>query len=285
MKIENVQDFIRQIEDLPTLPDLYFKFREKIDDPKASANDVAKVISSDQAIASAILRVANSAFYGFMRRITNVPHAIVIIGFNGIHHIVLNMTVLNLFKGKNNIGDFNISKIWEHSLATAAIAKVIARKVNYSNLEESFTAGLLHDIGKVIIYKYLPQEFREIIEEVKKSDIRIRDAEEKVIGVDHTDIGSCLLMEWNFPKSLVSAVAYHLNPFLAKENIQIVSIVHLADIISRALEIGDGGDSKIPMICEEAWNSLGMLVEDIEDIVSEVDSELDASSIFREFIR
>ncbi|MBN2482739.1 MAG: HDOD domain-containing protein [Candidatus Omnitrophica bacterium] len=285
MRIEELPEFISQIEDLPTLPGMYALFREKIYDPKTSANDIARIISSDQAIASKILRIANSAFYGFMRRIDNIPHAIVIIGFNGIHHIVLNTAVLDMFKGNPQIPEFDMAKIWEHSLATATISKIIARRIGYGTGEEMFTAGLLHDIGKVIIYKYLPNEFKKIIRVVKEKNILIKEAETQVLGVDHTQFGSALLKQWNFPESLILTTTYHHEPVLAQDKRKAANIVHLADIICRSLEIGSGGDDKIPRLHQGVWENLGLDIKTVAQIVDEVDTELNDSSVFNEFLK
>ncbi|MBD3246012.1 MAG: HDOD domain-containing protein [Candidatus Omnitrophica bacterium] len=283
VKIRNPREFVRDIEGLPTLPNLYTRFRQKIYDPKSSANDIAEIISADQAIVSNILKIANSAFYGFSRRISSVTHAIVIIGFNGIHHIVLNTTVVKMFSGQTQ-GGFDLSRIWEHSLGTAAIAKYIAKKKEQKNFEEVFTAGLLHDIGKVIVFKYLPDEFRAVMERVREENIPIKEAEAREVGVDHTEIGKCLLEEWKFPESLVRAAAYHDNPVLAKEKKTEVSIVHLANVITRAFEIGSGGDDLISPCNEDAWNHLGFALEDLDDIAAHVDEALRECAVFKDLM-
>jgi putative nucleotidyltransferase with HDIG domain len=284
MKIENVRDFIKGIGDLPTLPTLYAQFRQKMSDPKASAADIAQIISMDQAVVSNILRVANSAFYGFTRRISSITHAIVIIGFNGIHHIVLNTTVLKLFKNNPAVYNFDMRRIWEHSLATAVIAKLIAGKVGYPSREEIFTAGLLHDIGKIVIYRYLPQEFVEIIKCTQEKNGLIKDAESEVIGVDHIDIGECLLLEWSFPETLVATTAYLYNPVLAKDKMRATSIVHIANVLARTLGIGSGGDNQIPPISKDAWEDLRLENDQIEDVVKNVQKEMESANIFTELI-
>ena len=284
MKKEEIKNFIGEIGDLPTLPTLYIALREKLNDALSSASDIAKILSSDQAICSNILRIANSSFYGLSGRITTIPHAIVVSGFNGIHHLVLNTPVAQMFT-EHAVNGFNLSSLWEHSLAVAAIARIIGRCTGYTSQEEIFTAGLLHDIGKIIIYKYRPDDFSRIIHEVKGGGIFIKDAEEKYLGVDHTDIGTCLLETWNFPQLLIRTTAYHHNPVLAKEKIKAASIVHFADIIARALEIGSGGDDTIPSFLEDANQALGLTTGDIDEIIEKIDPELKNSRVFSELIK
>lgn len=285
MNQEEIKSFIKEIGDLPTLPTLYLSLRDKLYDPRSSANDLARILSSDQSICSNILRIANSSFYGLSGRIVTIPHAIVVIGFNGIHHIVLSMTAARMFTEESSCSGFSLITFWEHSLAVATIAKIIGKKLSGISQEEIFTAGLLHDIGKVIIFKYLPEKFREVIVSVKKDKVLIRQAEENLFGFDHTEFGTVLLREWKFPEMLLATTAFHHNPVLAKEYFKSASVVHLADILARSLEIGSGGDEMIPDLSEEAWSALGLELETIDEIIDEVTPELEKSRVFTDLIQ
>lgn len=282
MKREEIQDAIKKNKDLPTLSEFYLRFRQKIADPSTSATEIANVIASDQVITSRVLRTANSPFYGLVSRITTIPHAIVVIGFNGIHYIILNTAVFNLFNkaASSGIDVFDISRLWQHSSAVAILSRLIAKKINFPAYEEMFTAGLLHDIGKLYIYKNYSSDFVEIIRQVQQEKVHIREAEDKVLGINHAEIGELLLKEWNLPEDLLFTTAYHHNPVLAKNKDKPASIVHLADILCRSLEIGSGGDNTIPPLNYEAWDKLGLEVDDLDDIIKDVDKELKHFEVF-----
>ncbi len=285
MNKEELREFIKEIKDLPTLPTLYISLRDKLYDPRSSASDIAHILASDQSICSNILKIANSAFYGLSGRITTIPHAIVVIGFNGIHHIVLNMTMTQMVTGQTAIEGFDMISFWEHSLAVGTIAKIIGKRCKGVSQEEIFTAGLLHDIGKIVIYKHMPEKFAEIMNIVRTRDLLIREAEEQVLSLDHTQIGTALLEYWRFPDFLARTTAYHHNPVVAKEKTKAAAIVHLADILARALEIGSGGDDKIPPLVAEAWQELSLTEYDLDQIIDEVDPEMENSRVFSELIK
>ncbi len=282
MNREEVLKSIKENKDLPTLGEFYGKFREKMKDPRTSATEIANLISSDQVIASRVLRTANSPFYGLMSRVTTIPHAIVIIGFNGIHYIILNTAIMSLFAkaATSALEVFDIRKLWQHSCGTAIISRLIAKQIEFSAFEEMFTAGLLHDIGKLYIYKYCPDDFESIMREVSGGRLLIREAEEKVLGINHAEIGEILLKEWNIPEGLIAATSFHHNPILAKDKAKSAAIVHIADILCRALEIGSGGDNRIPALNMDAWDKVGLEIDHLEDVMKEVDKEVRHFDVF-----
>jgi putative nucleotidyltransferase with HDIG domain len=282
MSREQVLNSIKENKDLPTLGAFYSKFRQKMKDSRTSATEIADLISSDQVIASRVLRTANSPFYGLVSRVTTIPHAIVVIGFNGIHYIILNTAIMSMFAkaAADSLEVFDVSKLWQHSCGTAIISRLIAKRVNYSAFEEMFTAGLLHDIGKLYIYKYYPADFEKIMHEISKGDICIREAEDKIMGVNHAEIGEVLLREWNIPEGLIAIAAFHHNPVLAKTRAKSAALVHVADLFCRAMEVGSGGDNLIPVLSREAWDKTGLEVDDLDDIVKAMDKELRHFDVF-----
>ena len=272
---------MEQNKEIPTLIDVYQHFREKISDPRTPATEIADMISSDQAIATRVLRSANSPFYGLMNRVTTIPHAIVIIGFNGIHHIVLNTAVLNLFRDTTNRSrEFDPHALWRHSSATGLIARLIAKKIRYSAFEELFTAGLLHDIGKIYLFRYFLQDYLRVITTAKEKNILLKDAEEQILGITHSEIGGALLKAWNIPETLIYTTTFHHNLALAKDKIKAACVVHLADILCRSLEIGSGGDEKVPLLNADAWAQLDLEPAMLNDIVDELNREIDNFNVF-----
>ena len=283
---ERVRKIVERIEGLPTLPTIMAQMNRMMLDPKTTAKDMAQLIASDPAVTARILRIVNSAFYGFPSRISTISHAIVILGFNTVKSIVLSSSIFETFGGKGR-GDsgFIREDFWRHSLACGAAAKVIARQTGETALEEFFIAGLLHDVGKVIEDHFLHDEFVAIRQDVEKRGILIREAEEARLGVNHAEIAGWVFKQWKLNKSLVSAVTCHHNPPLADEHLKAASIVHLGDIFARSLMFGSGGDDQIPPISQAAWAATGLRAEDLPTLLRETDREIERAGVFLEFVQ
>src|SRR5436190_15577125 len=174
---ERVRKLVERVQGLPTLPSMLNNINQMILNPRTSAKEVAQVIASDPALTSKVLRVVNSSFYGFPNRITTVTHAIVILGFNTIKSIVLSSTIFDVFRRNVKPGDFDRTQFWKHSIGCGSAAKAIGRRLNYPMLEELFIAGLLHDVGKIVMDQYMPDKFVEVLNVVQKRDCVIAEAE------------------------------------------------------------------------------------------------------------
>ena len=283
---ERLKRIVQRVEGLPTLPPVLGKMNQMMLDPKTTAKDVANLIASDPAVTARILKVVNSAFYGFPSRISTITHAIVILGFNTVKSIILSSSVFDAFGGKGK-GDpkFKREDFWRHSVACGAAAKVLARHTGEAALEEFFIAGLLHDIGKIIEDHFLHPEYEKIRADVEGRKVLYREAEEIVLGVTHAEIGGWLFESWKLNKSLVKAVTFHHNPALADEHLKSASIVHLGDIFARSLMIGSGGDEQIPPISKAAWDALGLKIEMLPGLLRDARLEFDRASVFLDFIK
>ena len=282
---ERVRKIVARIEGLPTLPTLLAQMNRMMLDPKTTAKDMAQLISSDPAVTARILKVVNSAFYGFPSRIATITHAIVILGFNTVKSVVLSSTVFDAFGSKGK-GDprFKREDFWRHSVACGAACKVIARNSGEAALEEFFIAGLLHDVGKVIEDQFLHEDFMKVLEDVQSRQVLFREAEESILGVNHADVGGWLFGQWKLSKGLVRAVACHHNPVLADDHLKAASVVHLGDIFARALLQGSGGDDQIPAISKVAWDALGLKLQDLPALLRETDREVERAAVFLEFV-
>ncbi len=283
---EKLRLVVQRIEGLPTLPTILAQMNRMMLDPKTTAKDMAQLIASDPTVTARILKVVNSAFYGFPSRISTVSHAIVILGFNTVKSIVLSATVFDAFgdKGKGDEG-FRREDFWRHSLACGAASKVIARHAGEATLEEFFIAGLLHDVGKVAMDHCLHEDFVAIRADVKARGVLIREAEEARLGVNHAEVGGWLFEQWKLNKGLVRAVACHHNPVLADEHMKAASVVHLGDILARALQAGSGGDDQIPPIRQAAWDAVGLKPEGLPALLRETQQEIEKASVFLDFIK
>ncbi len=282
--LEIKDKILSKLIDLPTLPEVVNKVMEIANNPRSSAADMAKVISQDQALTARILKLVNSAYYGFPRRISTIAQAIVILGFRTVRDLVLNISILDMFNSKKQAG-INIEALWLHNLAVAVTSKVLAKRMGYDQPDEAFTAGLLHDIGKLAMIKLFPQEYEKIVNIAQGSSRWIRDVEESFLEVDHALIGKWIADHWKFPPQLTRAIHMHHQPHLESEYPELTSIVHGADVLARIKKIGSGGDEQIPSFKKEAWIILKLKPQDLNEIYAEIDKDIEGAITFLKVIR
>ncbi len=272
------QKKLERISNLPTLPSVVERMTRLLSNPRTTAEEIGHVIQTDQSLASNVLKLVNSAFYGFPGRISTVTHAVVILGFSTVKNIVITASVLNYFKSKGDQGSqFDTNAFWVHSLSCGAASKTLAKYTGSVDPDQCFMGGLLHDIGKIILYHYFPEEFIAVLANVKKKDILIFDSEREILGQTHQDIGAHVARHWNLPGSLQRVIRYHHAPSNSAENQATCAIVHCADILIRALAYGSGGDGKIPVVEEKSWDMLGLKLQSLEQILKDIDEEVDKS--------
>ena len=272
-KLTDLTRIIRRVEDLPTLPRIVLKITELVNNPKTSAKDLARVVTDDQVLTARLLKFVNSSFYGFPQNISTVTDAIVLLGFDAIRNLLLTTSMFDLFSNKNKENELRREKMWDHSLGCAVAAKVIGDHMRYDDPEELFVSGLLHDIGKIVEMLFLPDDFARVVSMVENKNILMVEAEDHVLGYTHADVGRLLAERWNLPSKLVNVIAYHHQPGLAGRFSQEAAIVHLADILCRAMNMGSGGDNKIPPLDKNAWETIQLKLSAIEPIMKETENQ------------
>ena len=246
---EETRRLVQRIVDLPTLPIIVPQVLRLVEDHRASAGDLAKVIGSDQALTSRILRLANSAFYGFRREIITINHAVVLLGFDTVKSIVLAATVFDTLTDGDVVSNFDREQFWLHVGSVAAAARRIARSLRAVDAEAAFVGGLLHDVGKVVLDRFFHRRYAEAARRATNDPCLIRQAETALFSVNHAEVGRWLTERWRFPAAIVEPVAFHHRPAVSSPDSRgLVSIVHLADIVTRNAGIGSGGDPLIPLV-------------------------------------
>jgi putative nucleotidyltransferase with HDIG domain len=281
---ERVRRLVEKIPGLPTLPAMLSTINKMVLNPRTSAKEIAQVISTDPVLTSKVLQVVNSPFYGFPNRITTVTHAIVILGFNTMKSIVLSSTIFDLFRKEARTGGLDRAEFWKHSIACGSAAKTLGRKLGYAALEEIFIAGLLHDIGKLVLDQFLHDKFSAALDAARLRHILIVEAEQEVLGVTHAEVGAWLFEKWSLTKGLVETTRCHHNTALARESQKLAEIIHVADILARAIRFGNGGDARIPVLIEGAWKSLALSENSFDDLLRETGEEIDKSTVFLDFV-
>ena len=214
MKNPHLESLLSRIAEIPTLPTTVLRVMQMIEDPFCSSSDLARVIQADPALAAKVLKLANSSYYGFRQKIANVPQAVTLLGFATLKNALLSAAVFDLFR-LNGTG-FDLPALWVHSVTAATAAKLLAKRARYPQGEKAFTAALLHDVGKIVLARFLPQALTEVVDAVQTEGLAMYDAERKVIGLAHPALGAWVLGKWGLPSPIVEAVEFHHHPTRAQ---------------------------------------------------------------------
>jgi len=242
-----IDRIIESIQGLPPLPEAVCRLCELAGDLDADIHEMARVIAEDQALTTRILRIANSAFYGLSGRVRTVSHAIVVLGFREIRNLALGVTVFALRYGRDRSSPLDHTDFWRHALAVASAARMIATHVGLADPEEAYVAGLIHDVGKLVLVEHFPDEYTEALWQANSDGCPLNEAERAILGTDHAEVGRKLCEQWKLPGALVHGVALHHRSLedMAKpaENEYLASVVRLADNAARVAGVGRGGNT------------------------------------------
>lgn len=264
--------FVQKIPKLPTLPMIAERILGMVDDDASSVETVVDTIEQDPAIAAKVLSFANAAFYGAGEPVLSVRDAVMKIGFKNIRSIALGISLMTIFSENKEKFASAYHRIFLHSIAVALISNQIASKVSRELADKAFIAGLLHDIGQLVINKYFNDDYLQIIDEFSRG-LFLVDAEKKVLGITHADIGVWLADKWNLPAIIQDAIQYHHAPAEAASNRKLVAVVHLANIVASRHSFGllEGGPTNA--FHYAALEILGMSEKDLDAIESSLDKE------------
>jgi len=227
LKIEKLTN---QIDTFPTLPSVVNRVLKITADPDSTSTDLNEVISPDIALTTCILKVANSAFYGLSSKVGSLQQAVTVLGFTEIRNLVISKAIFDSFKNFDNSMQLDIQRFWEHSFLCGLSSKLISSRFSGDN-NDFFVAGLLHDLGKLIISITLPQDSLNIIQKVGPVKFRTNHTENEILGITHEAIGMLVLKRWMFPENLIISVGYHHRPNEAKTKRIFPSIVYTADLL------------------------------------------------------
>jgi HD-like signal output (HDOD) protein len=227
---EEIKEKIQSIIQLPALPAVAMEVVDLVDNPKTSASKLGKVISTDQALTAKVLKIANSPFYGFPKRISTIDFAIIVLGFDALKEIIISISLISSLQKKSDTY-LDARAFWDHSIATGVVARRLARDLGYRVSGEVFVGALLHDMGISILHRYFNSEFKRIVGIARETDLSFLEAEESVLGVTHADVGGWLGERWNLPDHLIEGLSLHHTPGKAVRNRDLVAIIHCADVL------------------------------------------------------
>ena len=227
-----VSDALKKVTTIATLPEITGKIVQTVEDPRSTAAQLHKLVAHDPALATRILKVVNSAFYGLPGQIGSVERAIVLLGLNAIKNIAVAASLGQLFRGVKLCEGFTAKDLWTHCIAVGVTARELARNMKLPIADEAFLAGLIHDTGLIVSLQVWPDKIREACEKAKKSDKPFCDIERDVVGADHQQLGQGLAEMWKFPRSCQLVAGFHHNPtLLSDKNRMLVTLVYVADTI------------------------------------------------------
>ncbi|MBD3420016.1 MAG: HDOD domain-containing protein [Chitinivibrionales bacterium] len=286
---QRIKRIAESVLSLPTLPTVVSKMIEIVDNPKTSATSLARLISTDQTLTAKILKLANSAYYGLSREVSTVNKAIVVLGFNSVREMGLSLSVLDAFKGGGSSGLFDIAKFWEHSIGCGVASRMLAKAHLPEMAGEAFVAGLLHDIGKVILNQYAHADFEKILQHVAHDNMELEDAELQQLGAHHAEIGSWLAHKWRLPDLIVTCIRHHHNPAEAGTFAAFVAFATIADYLCHKAHVGNSGRRSLPVLTDGFWELFDELhiplsVDMLDDIEMEFLLEYDQAETFVSFL-
>lgn len=274
------QRIIQDLGQIPTMPTIAAKVMQIVNDPHSSAEDVAKFISRDVALTSKVLRLANSAFYGIPRTISSVNSAIVILGFNTIRSLVLSASVLKVFPQKPGLASFDRKAFWKHSFMVGIASRMVAqiyRKKKLVDMETAFSAGLLHDIGKIILEQFSNDDYVPVVKASREQNIPLFLAEKSILGMSHADVSGMLVDKWQMPNELKGPIVFHHSPLEDKAAQDMACIVHYANHICHLKGSGCMENESYAPLIKDVETILGLgitaeqLLEEFEKHIQEAE--------------
>jgi putative nucleotidyltransferase with HDIG domain len=277
-------ELVDKLRDIPTLSVVVQRVMELVNNPKTSAPQIAEVLKRDQVLTAKVLRLVNSSFYNLSTEVTDVSRALAFLGFNSISMLVLGTSVFSSFEIRS-APYFNVLEFWRHSLASAIAAEMIARKLKVSKPEDAFTCGLLHDIGKIAMFKVAPDDLKLIVNKAKSDGISFLDAETALEFPGHTVLGERLAEKWQLPVIIRKTIRYHHRDIEHMESIYpqmkpLIMIATLGNIMAKRFKIGESGDSILPEYPTNYLRIINLTPTMIKDIEASMEKEMDRASSF-----
>jgi len=272
----NANELVANVSGLVTLPDVYLRISRLLDDPDAGSDEIARAIAQDPAFTLRLLKVANSVLYRLPSAVGTVSRAVSVIGTSQVRNLALSMSVAKSFAGLPNTL-VSMENFWRHSLLCALIARLLARQARRCDPDAVFTAGLLHDIGELVIFNRCPEQARQALSSVIDNDdeLPVFAAEREALGFDHAAVGGALARQWNLPPLLEECIAFHHDIAGATLHPREVAIVHIANSLAEMAEIGTLDPADVAPIDPLAWERTGLEDDCIEPAVAEARAAVD----------
>lgn len=268
-----LEKFIGKDITLPEIPSIVFELNEVIANPLSSADQMAQVINKSPSLTALLLKIVNSSFYGLPSKVDRVSLAVTMIGSRELSALALGISIISIFKNIPR-SHLNMRFFLRHSLACAIVSRLLAAQKNMRQTEQMFTAGLLHDLGRLILFIYFPEETLEVLRYARDTSTCLYAAEKKRLGCHHAHIGKYLLNRWRLPLLLENTVCFHHEPGDSPDPVP-AAIVHVADVLVNALGIGTSGERLVPPLNAQAWAALELPTSCFDMVAKQAANQLD----------
>jgi putative nucleotidyltransferase with HDIG domain len=265
MKLD--ENILESMGKLPPFPVVVQRAIQLLSDPNASTQDIVEAIQFDPSITANVLKVCNSAYFGIRRTIHSLKESLVMIGFNQLLEIILSQESTNLFSSGGKGSDAHFGELWSHSVTTALLSRIVALRLHHEVNPTYFTAALLHDIGKVALHRFVKNYLGEVKKCAQADQISFEEAEQKIFGFDHAEIGGRITEQWNFPYEICACVRYHHTPYLAREDSGMVHVIYLCDRLAVVTGATGGAEKLSDEACKEIMKQYNLKEEDLEQFM------------------
>lgn len=263
-----IQELVKDIKNLKPIPPVIHQILEVVDGPDSSMADVANIIQYDPAVTASVLRTCNSAYFGLKHPAESIKDAVTLLGIDQVVQIVLMKSGVKLLSGKQEGYGLHEGAMWKYSVSSALISKQIAQRLSLKNNHTIFTAALLKDIGKTVLDRFVLDSFEKISALVVHEGLSFREAEKKIIGVDHAELGGMIAKMWKFSPRMVKIIRHHHLSDISMVGDKEITTVYLADCICMMIGIGVGSDGLAYRFNNQAMKELGMDADDVSRVIA-----------------
>jgi len=276
-----MDNFLKKIDfdSLPTLPTVYQALMEKLEDPKATINDIADTIVLDMSSTSKLLQIVNSSIFSFKSKVDTVSQAIALLGFNEVRNTIITIAITDYFKNFKKDRDFVKLDLWQHSIATGIISKIIAKEIGIKKPESLFISGLLHDVGKLVFVTNFGKDYFDMLFDKTLSENRLCALEKQKFTYSHDEIGYYLVNKWNISEEISSPVRFHHQLVMDSPFRVNICIVYLANIIAKIMNLGKSGNLYTEKPDNRIWETLNLPKGFLKSIYSDIEKQFYESSL------
>ena len=277
---QTIRDRVKKIEGLPSFPTTHAEIMKLAKSEDANSEALAEQIKMDPSLLATVLKLVNSAYYGLRKKVSSLKVAVSLLGFEEIANLVMSAQVFQKLGGtKKKREGLDLMAFWRHSVGTGFVARAAAKKLQ-TEAESAFLAGMLHDVGKLVLDMFFSEFYNQVVEKAKTEKMLIVKAEEEIMGVTHAEVGGQLATEWKFGEDLQNSILSHHNPQYVRRYQRLVGVIHLADIICRTLEFGNGGDDLIPEIDQTVMDRFAMTEKGLTILAETAKKDLEDADSF-----